>query len=56
MQREEYPKRVGTREEADTQKRAPSRPPFATEDRPVREDRVRDIRRKSPHGSGQPFA
>jgi hypothetical protein len=55
MQREEYPKRVGTREEADTQERAPSRPPFAAEDRPVRGDRVRDIRRKYPHGSGQPF-
>jgi hypothetical protein len=56
MQREEFLKRVGTREEADTRERGPFRPPFATADRPVRGDRVRDIRRKSPLGPGQPFA
>ena len=55
MQREEFLKRVGTREEADTRERAPFRPPFATADRPVRGDRVRDIRRKYPHGSSQLF-
>lgn len=56
MQREEFPKRVGTREEADTWERIPFRLPFATEVRPVRGDRVRDFRRKSPLGPGQPFA
>jgi hypothetical protein len=56
MEREEFLKRVGTQEEAVAQERVPFRPPFATADRPVRGDRVRDIRRKSPHGSGQPFA
>jgi hypothetical protein len=56
MQREEFLKRVGTQEEADTRERVPFRPVFATADRPVRGDQVRDIRRKSSHGSGQPFA
>jgi hypothetical protein len=56
MQREEFLKRVGNQEEADAQERVPFRPSFVTADRPVRRDHVRDIRRKSPHGSGQPFA
>ena len=55
MRRKAFLQRVGAQEEVDAREQVHLRPAFATPDDPVSRVGMRDIRRRFPHRSGQPF-
>ena len=55
MRRKAFLQCVGAQEEVDAREQAHLRPEFATPDDPVSRAGMRDIRRRFPHRSGQPF-
>ena len=55
MRRKAFLQRIGARKEVDTREQVHLRPEFSTPDDPVSRAAMRDIRRWSPHRSGQLF-
>jgi hypothetical protein len=55
MRRKAFLQCVDAREEVDTREQVHLRPEFASPDDPVSRSGRRDIQRRFPHRSGQPF-
>ena len=55
MQRKAFLQRVGAQEAVDTREQVHLHPAFATPDDPGGRFGMRDIQRRFPHRSGQPF-